>query len=171
VHERTHSIERVKKVILVVLALGISVLFLSMIRDLLMAMFFAAIASGISHPLYRSLQQRFGGRGSLASAATVSLVLLLVIGPAAAFFIVVTTEAIHLAQVVAPWVAAQIRHAGELDRFMDRFPTLKPLAPYRDQILSKAAELAGNVGSFIVDFVTTAARETATTFFKLLVIF
>ena len=168
-HDRTHAIERVKKVILVVLALGISVLFLSMIRDLLMAMFFAAIASGITHPLYRSLQMRFGGRSGLASVATVGLVLLLVIGPAAAFFIVVTTEAIHLAQVVGPWVADQIRHAGEIDRFMDRFPRLKPLAPYRDQILTKLGEVAGNVGSFIVDMVTTAARETATTLFLLFV--
>ena len=78
-HERTHAIERVKKIILVVLAIGISVLFLFMIRDFLMAMFFAAIASGISHPLYKKLQQRFGGRSSLASAATVGLVLLGVI--------------------------------------------------------------------------------------------
>lgn len=168
-HERTHAIERVKKIILVVLALGISVLFLEMIRDLLMALFFAAIASGISHPLYRSLQQRFGGRSSLASGATVGLVLLLVIGPAAAFFVVVTTEAIHLAQLVTPWVAGQIRHAGELDRLMERFPSLKPLEPYRDQILGKLGELVGNVGSFIVDTVTTAARETATTLFLLFV--
>lgn len=168
-HERTHAIERVKKVILVLLALGISFLFLFMIRDFLMAVFLAAILSGMSHPIYRSLEERFGGRSGLASAGTVGLVLLLVIGPAAIFFIVVTSEAIRLAQLVSPWVADQIRHAGELDRLMDRFPRLRPLAPYRDQILQKLGELVGNVGSFVVDAVTTAARETATVLFLLFV--
>jgi predicted PurR-regulated permease PerM len=167
--DRTHAIERVKKIILVILALGISVLFLFMIRDLLMALFLAAIASGMAQPLYRSLLQRFGGRSALASAATVGLVLLVVIGPAAVFFIIVTAEAIHLAQVVSPWVSDQIRHAGELDRMMATFPRLRPLAPYRDQILEKLAEVAGNVGSFIVNMVTTAARETATFAFMLFV--
>jgi predicted PurR-regulated permease PerM len=140
-----------------------------MIRDLLMALFFAAIASGMSHPIYKSLLQKFGGRSGLAAAATVGLVLLLVIGPAIVFFIVVTTEAIRLAQIVGPWVAVQIRHAGEVDRLMDRFPTLRPLAPYRDQILGKVGELAGDIGTLIVNGVTTAARETATVLFLLFV--
>lgn len=168
-HERTRSIERVKKVILVVLALGISVLFLFMIRDFLMVLFLAAIASGMAQPLYRSLEQRFRGRASLASLATVGLVLLVVIGPAAIFFVIVTSEAIRLAQLLSPWVIDQIHHAGELDRLMDRFPRLRPLAPYRDQILEKLGELVGNVGGFIVDMVTTAARETATLVFLLFV--
>ena len=72
---------RFKRAFFLILLLGISVLFVAMIRPFLMAILLAAIFAGLASPLYRRISRAFGGRTGLASAATILLLLLLVLVP------------------------------------------------------------------------------------------
>lgn len=164
-----HDGERLRKTLLVVIALGISLLFLYMIEEFLMVLFLAAIASGIFHPVYLRLEARLGGRKNLASGATVFLALLVVIAPLGIFLGIVATEAIRLSERAGPWVTDPLSPAAGLNRLFDHYPLLAPLSPYRDTIVTKLGELAGDLGGLVVGAVTAAARETATLFFLLFV--
>jgi predicted PurR-regulated permease PerM len=163
------SQERTRKILLAVIAGLISILFLWMIHEFLVALLFAALLAGLAHPLYRRLVRRFRGKKSLASACTILLVLLLVIGPVIGFAALVSVQAIELAQQARHFVEGQLAHAPRLDELTRNFPFLAKLRPYREQIYGKAGEVAGEIGSYAVAMITAAARETASFFFMLFV--
>ncbi|MBM4363472.1 MAG: AI-2E family transporter [Deltaproteobacteria bacterium] len=160
---------RVQKVVLVALALGLTALFLAMIRQFLMALLLAAIAAGMFRPLHLRLVARLGGRPALAAAATVLAALLLVVAPATLFLAIVGAEAVEVSQIAGPWVQDHLGSRDELDRIFEQYPTLGRLAPYREQLLEKLGGVAGSLGELVVAAVTSAARETATFLFLVFV--
>ena len=152
---------RFRRTFLVILALAITLLFLWMIRDFLLALLLAALAAAMSYRPYKRLLARFGGRKNWAAGVTLALLLLLVIAPLAAFISVVLSQAVEVSRAVTPWVREHMNQATELDRLFSRYPKLALLAPYRDQIVSKLGELGGAMGSYALGFMTAAARELA----------
>lgn len=154
--------QKLRKSVLVVLAIGITLLFLWMISDFAMALLFAAIGSGVFHPLYQKLARALGDRRRIAAGITVLIVLVMLVAPATLLAGIVTAEALQLSRTAAPWLSAQFSHPGELTRLLERYPSLSPLLEYRDQIREKLAEFAGTAGAFVVDALATVARETLT---------
>lgn len=167
--DATFDSQRFRKIFLIMLAVGISLLFLAMIRQFLTALLMAAILSGIFQPLYRGLVKRFGGRTKVASGTTVAIVLLAIIVPLVGFLGVVASQAVQFSQTVRPWVEQQIQEPTQLDRILERVPVVETLKPYRDQIISKTGELAGWVGTFVVGILAATARGTAMFVFLLFV--
>lgn len=162
---------RFRAVFLLLLVLGISLLFLQMIRTFLTALFLGAILSGLMYPAYRTLRRRFGGREGLASFAAVGLFVVLLIGPVAAFLGIVANQAVHVAQSAGPWIEgmqAQLRQPGGIDELLDRVPWLDSLRPYREQLLQKLGEVAGSVGGFVVNGLAGATTATVRVVFLLL---
>jgi predicted PurR-regulated permease PerM len=161
-YEPTDRSAKIQRRSLVALAMGTSVLFLWIIWDFLLALLLAAILSGMFHPLYRRVARRIGYRRGWAAMITVGGVLLLLIVPFAVFLVMVADQVIQLSKIARPWVEANASRFEQLDRLFDRLPQLRVLRPYRDQILPKLGELASEFGSLSVQFVTEAARQTAT---------
>jgi predicted PurR-regulated permease PerM len=152
---------RFRRTFLVILALAITLLFLWMIWDFLLALLLAALAAAMSYRPYKRLLARLGGRKNWAAGVTLALLLLLVIAPLAAFVSIVLSQAVEVSRAVTPWVREHMNQATELDRLLSRYPRLAPLAPYRDQIVVKLGELGGALGSYALGFMTAAARELA----------
>jgi predicted PurR-regulated permease PerM len=69
---------------------------------------------------------------------------------------------IQLSKIARPWVEANAGRFTQLDRLFDRLPQLRIFRPYREQIMPKLGDLASEMGSWSVQFVTAAARQTAT---------
>ncbi|MFC1641975.1 AI-2E family transporter [Myxococcota bacterium] len=166
----THDTERLRRIVLVILAIGTSVLFVWMIWDFLLALLLAAILSGVFHPLYCRLERRFRGHRGLASAATIGIVLVGVIVPLSVFLVLVASQAVRLGQIARPWVEQNLGSVFESNRLFETVPQLRVLEPYRDQILPKLAELASGVGSFAIDLVAEGARQTVTFFLMTFVV-
>jgi predicted PurR-regulated permease PerM len=162
--------ERVQRTSLVAIALGVSFIFIWMIWDFLMALFVAAILSGMFHPLYRRISRRLGRRESLASLATLCIVLGGVIVPTLGFLAIVTQQAMRLSTVARPWVEQNFTRITEFDYLLEKVPALAALKPYRDQISEKLGEFAGNIGSLAVSVATEAARQTANFLLMLFVV-
>lgn len=169
-YQSNHQSERIRRLTLVGLALGVSLIFVLMIWDFLMALFLAAILSGMFHPLYRRVSRRLGRRKSLAALATIALVFGGVIVPLIAFSAIVADQALRLSQIARPWVEQNFARVTELDYLMEHLPALEALRPYRDEISAKIGELAGRAGSLAVAIVTAAARKTATFVLMLFVV-
>src|SRR5688572_15893540 len=161
-YERNDRTVRIQRRSLLVLALAVSVLFIWVIWDFILALLLAAILSGMFHPLYRRIGRRIGYRRGFAAALTVGGVLIGVIAPVVVFLVMLSDQVVQLSVVARPWFEANASRFTELDPLFDRVPQLQFLAPYRDQILSKLGELASEVGSFSVGLVTEAARQTVT---------
>lgn len=160
---------RLRRILLATLAVAITLLFLWMISEFLIALLFAAILSGMFHPLYRRLTRRFGNRKGWAAATTVLLVFVLVIGPLIGFLALVASQAIELGQEARSLVEDQLRRSPRLEDYTGDLPLLERLRPYREQILSKAGELAGQAGALAVRAATEAARQAVTFFFMLFI--
>src|SRR6187549_240764 len=132
----THDAERLRRVVLIVVALGITLLFLGMISEFLVALLLAAVAAGILQPLNKRLIRRFRGRRTLASGLSTALLFFLGIAPVVTFAIIVGIQAVDIAQAVGPWVRDQIGQGATFNRLVERFPEFEAARPYRNQILS-----------------------------------
>jgi predicted PurR-regulated permease PerM len=152
----------VRKVALVVVAITISLLFLWMIRDFLIALLLAAITAGGVRPVYRRLLLKLKGRKGWAAGLTLALLSLLVIVPLLVFGLVVANQAIDLGRAANPWVREQLGSKGALDHLIQRYPELSALRPYRDQILQKLGEFGAALGALAVHAVSAAAQQLFT---------
>jgi predicted PurR-regulated permease PerM len=158
--------ERFRKAFLVALTIGITLLFLVMIRPLLVAVLLAAIFSAMAHPLYTALLGRMKDRRALASVATLSVILLIVGLPVLTVLGLVANQAVEVSQAAGPWIEKQISEVGELDRRMENFPLLdklpaiKSLLPSGAEIVAKAGEAASATGKFLVGSLAGVTRGT-----------
>lgn len=159
--ETKRPTETVRRVMLVILAIGISILFLTMIRAFILALLLAAIFAALLYPLYRRLLGLFRGRRYLASAAVVVVLLLAVIGPLTGLVGILVTEAVNVSRSARPWVEEQVRNPGELERWLERVPMLNELIPDREALLARAGELVGRTAGFVTDAVAAGTRGTA----------
>ncbi|NLT67304.1 MAG: AI-2E family transporter [Acidobacteria bacterium] len=160
---------RLRKVILVILALGISLLFLWMIRRFIMPLLLGAILAGLFNPLYSWFVVRFHGRRGLASAATLLIILLLLVLPLTGFLGLVAAQAYQLAESARPWVETQLAGDTGLNRLLQSMPFYEYIRPYQDQVLSKLGTLASYIGSFAVGALATVASGTASFLLSLFV--
>jgi predicted PurR-regulated permease PerM len=161
--------ERFRATFLLLLVVAISLLFFAMVRSFLMAVFLAAIFSGLLYGLYQRLVRWFKGRESLASIATILIFIFALRIPLSGFLGIVTTQALDVSQAVGPWLQQQATRPDELDRLIQRLPFADAVAPYQGQITQKVAELAGNLGEFVFARLAAATKGTVMFFFMLFV--
>ena len=155
--------------VLLLLVLFISALFLSMIRQFLMAIFLAGIFSALSYPLYRRLERWFGGRRGLASMATIVLIVIVVILPLGGLLGIVTSQAIKVGEAVTPWVAKRLSQPDEITQALKSLPFYDRIEPYRNQILTKAGELVGYLSGFLINRLRSMATGTVNFIFMLFI--
>lgn len=158
--------KRFQQGFLLLLAIGISSIFLSMVSQFIITLFLAAIFSGILHPVYRRLVKWFNGRKNTASFVTLLLTFIVVIGPMIGLASIVASEAYDVTQAVRPWIEQRIQSRNQLDTWLAQFPIFEELRPYQAQITEKLAEFAGSIGNFLLNGLGAATAGTATFFFQ-----
>lgn len=161
--------ERFGRQFILILALAISLIFFAMIRKMVVALLLAAIFAAMFHPLYRKFTQWFGGRKSWAATATLLVLMLTVLVPFSAFLGIVVAQAIDVTHAVGPWIERQIQRPDRLDELLWSNPRLEWLQPYQHQVMTKISELAGSIGTFLVNSVASATRGTASFLLSLFV--
>lgn len=157
------------KSVLLLVVFFISAIFLSMIRPFLMAIFLAGLFSALVHPVYRRFVSWYGGRRSLASLTTLSLITLFILLPLTGLMGIVTSQAIKVGQSAKPWVQQQIASPSILFAKLQALPFYDKLLPYRDVIFQKAGEMVGKVSGFLIDNLQSATLGTVNFLFMTLV--
>ena len=164
--------ERFRAVFLLLLVLGISLLFLEMVRPFLTALFLGAIFSGMGQPVYRRLVRWCGGRESVASAATLLLFFALLLGPIGTFLGIVTNQALQVSQSAGPWIESlqtRLDEPGALDRILDSVPFADAIRPFQEQASQKLGQLATTLGSWVVQWLGDFTRGTVRFIFLLFI--
>lgn len=146
--------------ILIVMVLLISLLFLVMIRQFLMPIFLAGIFSALSLPVFHKFEKWFKGRRVAASAVTVILIICIIIVPLTGLLGIVTAQAVKISTIARPWIEQQFSAPGSFLRLIESLPFYETIEPYRDQIISKAGELAGSLSGFVINKLTSATIGT-----------
>jgi len=148
--------EPFRKPFLVALTVGITLLFLFMIRRFVLSVLLAAIFSAMAYPLYSTLLRRMKGHRALASVSTIAIILFGVGLPVLVTLGLVANQAVEVSQSAGPWIERQIDAVGGLDQrvrdfpLLDRLPALRGLVPTGPQVAAKVGEMASTAGSFLV---------------------
>lgn len=159
------------RIVFFLLLLGfISAFFVVMIRQFLMTILLAAIFSGLAHPLYSKLRDLFRGRRVLASAVTLMLIIILILGPLLGFVGVLVGQTVQVSQAVGPWIQKQLLNTDSLTETIRNMPYAEHIMPYREQILTKLGALVGTVGNFLVNSLSATTKGTVQFFFYLFVL-
>jgi predicted PurR-regulated permease PerM len=161
--------EAINKWVLLLLVFFISALFLSMISQFLMAIFLAGIFSALSYPLYRRFEKWFKGRRSLASIATLLLIVFVVVLPLGGLLGIVTAQAIKVGEAVKPWVEQQLAEPDAISNALKSLPFYDRVEPYRNLILQKAGEMVGGLSGFLINRLSSVTLGTVNLLFMLFI--
>lgn len=151
---RPPSYERRQRAWILAIAVGVSLVFFAVIRAFLVTMILAAIAAALATPAYRWLRdasplRRLRHPSGPAAVTTVLLVLLLILIPLAGLLGVVVDQAINISQKAGPWIAQTATQPDAFDELVRRVPLLERVAPYKAQVMQKAAEAVSALGGFL----------------------
>ena len=134
-----------------------------------MAIFLAGIFSALSHPLYRRFERWFRGRRSLASIATLLVIVFVVLLPLGGLLGIVTAQAIKVGEAVKPWVEKQLAEPDAISNAIKSIPFIDKVEPYRNFILKKAGEMVGGVSGFLINRLSAVTLGTVNFLFMLFI--
>ena len=159
----------VNRIILLIMVAAISALFLTMIRQFLMAIFMAGLFSAMSAPAHRWLTPRLNNRENLASTLIIIAIVCLILLPLALLISIVIGQAVHVGQSVSPWIESFVDEPGILSEYISKIPHYEVLLPYRDMILEKAGEIVGTVSNVLITSLTSLTRITLNALFNIVI--
>jgi predicted PurR-regulated permease PerM len=162
--------EKINKSVLLLSAIGISALFLAMIRHFLMAIFLAALFSSMARPLYQRLVKLFKGRRNPASLVTLLVVVFVVLIPLGALTGMVTSEAIKVGQSITPWVKNYITDPGAMEKLRGIIPFYETIEPYQSLIFNKAGEMVGTASAYLIGNLSSATVGTVNFIFMVFIL-
>ena len=151
---------RVNKLVLLSVVLLISVLFLAMIRQFLMAIFLAGIFSAMTQPMFRWLKELFKGRENLASFATLLVIFLVFLLPLAGLVGIITAQAIKVGSSVTPWIQQNLGPGGKTSSLLQDLPFYETIQPYKETIIQKAGEAVSGASNWLVNSLSDATMST-----------
>ena len=161
-----------QRLFILLLALGVSVIFLWMIRGFLGSLFLAAVIALFLMPVEDRLSAWLGGRRNLAAAFVLILAVFLVLIPLGVVLAIVTDQAVDISAVLIPWIQTQVtalRTEG-IEALPDWVPFKEVLAPYQQQITQQLAEFAATAGGFFVSTLRSATTGTLGFFLNMVVL-
>ena len=141
----------VNKAVVLLLALGISALFLALIWQFLMAILLAGISAALAHPLYARLETLFGGRRYLASFATLLILAVMVVLPLALLGSVLVSQTLDLSQSVGVWLKEHLNDPGARGELLRSLPFYDQLAPHWNTLARQAAEATAGLSKALVE--------------------
>lgn len=159
----------VNNLVLMMLVFLISALFLSMIRQFLMAILLAGIFSAMIQPVFRKITQLLGGRSRVSSLLTLVLFSIVVLLPLSGLLGIITAQAVKVGQSATPWVQRQIAEPAAFTDYLQKIPFYKEMLPYHELIIRKAGELANKTSMFLVNNLSAWAVGTVNFIFMFFV--
>ncbi len=164
--------DRFRKAFILFLVVGITVLFVFMVRDFLIAIILAGIFCGLLYPIYRRLLRIpvLQSHPGVTSALLLVLAFIAIGIPLGGLLGIVTAEAIDISENVVPWIQENLLPQLILS---DKLPYWVPFAdqldPYKESILGKLGEATSATGTFLVKSGSALTQGTVTFLLKLFV--
>ena len=152
--------QTIYKSVLLGLVAIISLLFLTMVQQFLVAIFLAAVFAAMTHSGYITLNQWLGGRRYFASLITLLLLLTVVLIPVVILTMVFVGQAINVGQSLTPVVVDFLEEPGSFQEFLEQLPFYEYLIPYEDQMTTQIADAVEGFGRLLVNKISSIALGT-----------
>lgn len=146
---------------LLVVVIGITLLFLVMIRGFFVTVILAAVFAAMSRPGFQWITGTLRGRRRTAALLVVVAVLILILVPLGAFLTLVVGQAVDLTERSGPWLLEQSARWPELSSWLRDLPIIGPLIPDRGALVARAGELVTLGGTFLIANLGAATTGTA----------
>jgi predicted PurR-regulated permease PerM len=140
-----------------------------MIYHFLMAIVMAGIFSALMHPLYERFLTWFRGKRSVASLATLLIIVFLVIIPLSALLGIVTNQAFNVAKSVTPWVQERLTNPMAFSELLHKFPFYEQVEPYRELIVRKGGEIVQSLSTYLLESITAFTYKTVNILFMIFI--
>jgi predicted PurR-regulated permease PerM len=161
--QTSHDPAQFRRIVVALLAIGISIVFFAMLRPYIVTVTVAAILSAMAQPLNVAVRDMriFRGRKSGATVAS-TLTLLLVVGlvlvPALILIGTLVNQAVNVSQRVGPWLETHATGESLFDRAAAYLPFLERFRPIEATITQKLAEFTGRLGDWVVGQLAAVTR-------------
>lgn len=152
----------------ILLAVAISIIFFSMISGFLMAILMAAIFSGLLHPLYIKMLNRFKGKKMLSGLLTLLVFFFIVLIPVAGLMAVLVEQALNASSTLGPLIREELSQPNELLHTIQSLPVVHRIFPDSQSLADALEKLVQGAGGFVVSNlsnVTTGAVNFIFQFF------
>jgi predicted PurR-regulated permease PerM len=153
--------ERVNHAVILLMTLGISALFLSMISQFLLTIFLAGLFSALARPIYLRLEQLFRGHRHLASVVTLLLVIVVFLVPMVTLITIVVDQALNVSERVTPFVREYLSSPDAISETLTGLPFYDQIAPHREVLVQKAGQIVSIISGFLVQGMTSVTLGTA----------
>ncbi len=157
--------DRVRKTVVLLLTLAVSVIFFHMIRGFMIALFLAAVFTGMTYPLHHRILVRLNGRRSIAAMFTLMIVTLIAVLPLLVLLGVVAEQGLQLSDTALPWIQEHLKNTDDWElKVPESVPFHDRIHITSDDLMQKAGELASKAGQLLFSNLTAATQGTATFF-------
>jgi predicted PurR-regulated permease PerM len=148
--------------------------FLAVTWPMLKPLFVAAILSGLSFPLQRSLVKVLRGKRGLAAALTVVIVMMILFGPVSALLALVARQAMGVSEFAIPWLQDNLDVNGisRLRSFVTQaVPWVGDMIPNAENLVASLGAAAQSAGVFLVGKISAITAGTAGFLLSMFVMF
>jgi predicted PurR-regulated permease PerM len=159
----------VNKLVLLGLVAAISLLFVGMIAQFLMAILMAGLFAALTNPVFQWLTERFGGNRYLAAFANLLLMMILVILPVGLLAGIFIAQAVDVGQSLTPVAVKFVREPEAFMSWLHGLPYYREIMAYEDQLQEHIAGSIEAAGTFLVGGLSQVAIRTANLLFMALV--
>jgi predicted PurR-regulated permease PerM len=152
--------KQLRRTVLIISVVVITVIFFMMIRGFLMAILMAGIFSALANPLYRRFERWYRGRRGLASLSTLIIIIFLIIIPLGGLLGIVAAQALKVGRSISPWIQQQLGDPSGLAGVLEKLPFYEQIEPYQQEILTRVGELVGSISQFLISGLSSATVVT-----------
>ena len=156
--------DRFRRSVVLSLVVGITVLFLFVVKDFLMPLLLAGIFAGLLRPVYRRLNVAFNGKKVAASVVTILLALTLIGIPLIALASVVVGQAYKVSDSAFTWLQFQMEHATieESGKWITaQFPMVEEFLPEQEKLVEMFGQAASKVATVFMKSLTSMTTGVA----------
>ncbi|PQJ96233.1 AI-2E family transporter [Chromatium okenii] len=163
--------DAINKSVVLLMALGISALFFTMIQQFLMALFLAGLFSALARPLFLRFQKLLKGRRRLASLLTMLFIAVVILIPLTLLIMILIGQALDVSQMITLRFREIVSYPEVLDAYIRQIPFYDQLQLNQAQIAQQAGTLATFLSRLLVEWVSSVTLGTANFIFMAFVFF
>ncbi|MGR3659562.1 MAG: AI-2E family transporter [Paracoccaceae bacterium] len=156
---------------LAVATIGVTVVFIEVIRPFLSALVLAAICAALAKPVYNTILGRVGNRKGLASGITVLLGIVSVVAPLGIVGYLAALQATGLMEGTGQFLESLSGDVEALKKGTFAFPEWVPfrekLAAAGPQVIEKMTQIMGSVATVLISALSGLTNGTASFFLSM----
>lgn len=157
------------KLVLLALVAIISLLFVGMIAQFLMAILMAGLFSALTQPTFHWLTDRFGGNRYLAAAVNLLLLVLVVLLPLMLLAGIFIAQAVGVGKSLTPIAVQFVREPEAFLTWLQDLPFYGDVMVYENELKNRLVQSIEAAGGFLVGGISSVAIGTANVLFMALV--